>query len=66
MPRRKPNVTAFLAGVLFVGIGLTYLVTALVGVQVNAWMMLATALIGLGLAGLAGALLHALKLFRRD
>lgn len=66
MPRREPNVAAFLAGVLFVGIGLTYLVTALVGVQVNAWMMLATALIGLGLTGLAGALLHALKLFRRD
>lgn len=61
MRRHEPDVAAFLQGVLFVGIGLTYLVAAAGGERVDPLWVLPTLLLGVGLAYLAGALVRRLK-----
>lgn len=61
MRRHEPDVTSFLQGILFVGIGLTYLVAAAAGERVDPLWVLPTLLLGVGLAYLAGALVRRLK-----
>lgn len=52
---------AFLQGVLFVGIGLTYLVATVSGERVDPLWVLPTLLIGVGIAYLAGTLVRRIR-----
>ena len=52
---------SFLQGILFVGIGLMYLVATAAGQRVDPLWVLPTLLLGVGLAYLAGALVRRLK-----
>lgn len=60
MRRHEPDVASFLQGILFVGIGLTYLVAAVQHQRVDPLWVLPTLLLGVGVAYLAGALVRRL------
>lgn len=58
MRRHEPDVAAFLQGLLFLGVGLTYLVAITTGHRVDPLWVLPTLLLGVGLAYLAGAVVR--------
>ena len=61
MRRHDLDLTSLIAGLVFVGVAVAYLVGAYTDVRVGAGWLLPVALIGLGLAGLAGAVRRGLR-----
>jgi hypothetical protein len=61
MRRHELDLTSLVAGLVFVGIAVAYLVGEYADVHVNAGWVLPLGLIGLGLAGLAGTLRRGLR-----
>lgn len=54
MSRHDIDLLSFLCGVIFVGLGLTYIITATLGVRIHAVWALPGLLVALGAAGLVG------------
>jgi hypothetical protein len=54
--RHDADLTSLIAGLVFVAIGVAYLLNAMDVVEVDAKWVVPLALVGLGLAGLAGSL----------
>lgn len=61
MRRHELDLTSLVAGLVFVGIAVAYLIGAYTKVRVDAGWVLPIGLVGLGLAGLAGTLRAGLR-----
>ncbi len=61
MRRHELDLTSLVAGLVFVGIAVAYLVGAYTSVHVDAGWVLPIGLVGLGLAGLGGTLRAGLR-----
>lgn len=61
MRRHELDLTSLVAGLVFVGIAVAYLIGAYTDVHIDAGWVLPIGLVGLGLAGLAGSLRAGLR-----
>ena len=61
MRRHELDLASLLAGLVFVGIAVAYLVGAVTSVRIDAGWVLPVGLIGLGVAGLGGTLRAGLR-----
>jgi hypothetical protein len=59
--RHELDLTSLIAGLVFVGVAVAYLVGTYTDTRIGAGWLLPIALIGLGLAGLAGAVRRGLR-----
>lgn len=66
MRRHDLDATSLVAGLVFVGLAVAYLIGAFTSTRIDAGWTIPIALVGLGLAGLAGSIVRVRRMDRQD